>query len=677
MATIQQWREEFGTNVHRVFWRLLDYGFNLDNAASIDPVNVDESLLPQVIVRGAAEQILAEISHKSTSKSPHRLFREYLACNTPLADALRANNEFCEKVGEYIKNPASRDLLVLSILLHAPQQANAFASHVRALLESALEEKRVVTMTEIAAVCMEYYDWKPTDGDDEPGDDRTDDMMNEKIQIESFAQLEKQLREHIVGQDAAISAFVDGLFEGDLLRGTKAGPQSTFLFVGPPGVGKTFLATTAAKALGLPCRLFQMNEYAHESSFHGLIGFERTWKDAQPGQLTSFVKQNKNAILIFDEVEKAHLNTVRQFLSILEGGFLTDLYDEKDIDFTQTICIFTTNAGRDFFEDNRTRKLSSMPEKTLIDAIKNDRNAKGSPTMPSELLSRLAKGNIIGFDHMDPIKLRPIIRRGIEEGLQVYKERVDLTVEVDDETKTTLANLLMFHLGSELDARVASSRSKAFVIDLIYHIIESESHALLADNLIDRASRKHRSGDAWSEEWEDDVPQIDWHDKTARIVIDKSDSLAKRFLMPTSKQRFVVIALNDVQDRLKKAAQKEGHYELLEWWDRDDAVKRENIAALLEQRNVDAILIDPLFGSDQTKGRDYEGAINKGTIANDLLAWLFTRNDVPPVYIITASANSILNFNIADRDDYRRLGVRDIRRATFEDVNQIALELAL
>lgn len=234
MATIQQWREEFGTNVHRVFWRLLDYGFNLDNAASIDPVNVDESLLPQVIVRGVAEQILAEISHKSTSKSPHRLFREYLACNTPLADALRANNEFCEKVGEYIKNPASRDLLVLSILLHAPQQANAFASHVRALLESALEEKRVVTMTEIAAVCMEYYDWKPTDGDDEPGDDRTDDMMNEKIQIESFAQLEKQLREHVVGQDAAISAFVDGLFEGDLLRGTKAGPsQRSFLLALP------------------------------------------------------------------------------------------------------------------------------------------------------------------------------------------------------------------------------------------------------------------------------------------------------------------------------------------------------------------------------------------------------------------------------------------------------------
>ena len=213
-------------DVQGEFWKLLDYGFKLDDAATIDHVDVDQCLLPQIIVRGAARLIGAWMNKRPTNKTPYNYFCDYLKHTNALVDALVNNSEFCEKVADHFRGASSRDDLDFSAFELTAYEGNVFAYRVRDLLEWAVKNGCVATVRGIAALCMEYYDWDPANDDGK--------LEYDRIQIEYFASLEKQLRRHIVGQDAAIGAFVDGLFEGELLTSTKAGPgQRSFLFALP------------------------------------------------------------------------------------------------------------------------------------------------------------------------------------------------------------------------------------------------------------------------------------------------------------------------------------------------------------------------------------------------------------------------------------------------------------
>ncbi|MDR0222116.1 MAG: AAA family ATPase [Oscillospiraceae bacterium] len=100
-----------------------------------------------------------------------------------------------------------------------------------------------------------------------------------------------------------------------------------------------------AEELSMPFKRFDMSAYSDSYAHLGLIGFEKTWKSSVPGELTIFVKENPYCILLFDEIEKAHLNTINLFLQILDAGRLTDKYTEETVSFRNTVIVFTTNAG--------------------------------------------------------------------------------------------------------------------------------------------------------------------------------------------------------------------------------------------------------------------------------------------------------------------------------------------
>lgn len=88
---------------------------------------------------------------------------------------------------------------------------------------------------------------------------------------QSFTNLQKDILKKVISQDNAVRKFVKGLYDGTIRdMNNLNGPESCFLFVGPPGVGKTYLAQTAADLSGRPHKVFYMSEYAHESSFNGL-----------------------------------------------------------------------------------------------------------------------------------------------------------------------------------------------------------------------------------------------------------------------------------------------------------------------------------------------------------------------------------------------------------------------
>ncbi|MGN0140960.1 MAG: viroplasmin family protein [Roseburia sp.] len=271
------------------------------------------------------------------------------------------------------------------------------------------------------------------------------------------------LTEKIVGQDFAIQKFVQGYVNAKLARGSrKDKPAASYLFAGPPGVGKTYLARLAAETLGIPFKIYDMSEYAGNNATEGLVGFEKTWKGAIPGTLTTFVADNPTSIILLDEIEKAHIAVKMLFLQILEGARLYDKYYERYVSFENVIVIFTTNCGKSLYQDNEDTNLSTLVESEVLDAMRDDED------FPNELCSRFASGSIIMFNHLQRYYLCDIVRNKMDEVAKEITENYHVRMKYDKQ----LPELFLFQIGSDVDARVASSRGAEILKDCMVSYVK-------------------------------------------------------------------------------------------------------------------------------------------------------------------------------------------------------------
>ena len=162
---------------------------------------------------------------------------------------------------------------------------------------------------------------------------------------ESLRSLGEDLKRVVFGQDDAINALVGAIKQARSGLGNPDRPISSFLFSGPTGVGKTELTRQLAMTMGIEFVRFDMSEYMERHTVSRLIGAPPGYVGFdQGGLLTEAITKNPHAVLLLDEVEKAHPDVFNLLLQVMDYGTLTDNNGRK-ADFRNVIIVMTTNAG--------------------------------------------------------------------------------------------------------------------------------------------------------------------------------------------------------------------------------------------------------------------------------------------------------------------------------------------
>ena len=162
---------------------------------------------------------------------------------------------------------------------------------------------------------------------------------------QKLARLERELKGRVFGQDEAVDQLTNAIKLAKAGLNEENKPVSSLLFVGPTGVGKTELAKSAAKVLGIRLVRFDMSEYAEKHTVAKLIGSPAGYVGYEEGGLlTEAIRKNPHCVLLLDEIEKAHPDIYNILLQIMDYATLTDNQGRK-ADFRNVILIMTSNAG--------------------------------------------------------------------------------------------------------------------------------------------------------------------------------------------------------------------------------------------------------------------------------------------------------------------------------------------
>lgn len=241
--------------------------------------------------------------------------------------------------------------------------------------------------------------------------------------------LADDLKTVVYGQDKAIDVLSDAITLNRAGLGRDHKPIGAFLFAGPTGVGKTEITLQLAKILGVELLRFDMSEYKESHSISRLIGSPPGYVGfEQGGLLTDQIIKHPYAVLLLDEIEKAHPDIYNLLLQIMDNGTLTDNNGRK-ADFRNIILVMTTNAG---VQETVKASIGFSQQDKRLDAM-SEINRVFSP----EFRNRL--DNIIWFEHLTPAIMRQIVDKFIAElQTQLRDKNVELTITSD--AKTWLAN---------------------------------------------------------------------------------------------------------------------------------------------------------------------------------------------------------------------------------------------
>ncbi|MCL2720981.1 MAG: AAA family ATPase [Treponema sp.] len=284
--------------------------------------------------------------------------------------------------------------------------------------------------------------------------------------------LESLLKEKIFSQDQAINVIVKAVKRSRAGFRAEDKPVANFLFAGPTGVGKTELARQLAEILSIPMIRYDMSEYQEKITVSRLIGSSPGYIGYdEGGQLIDAVRKQPHAVLLLDEIEKAHSDIFNLLLQVMDNATLTDNHGRK-ADFRNIILIMTSNAGA----GEIGKGLIGFGDRVQDDSVVDSAVEK---TFTPEFRNRLDE--VVHFVHLS----RDIIVSIVKKELDVFSQQLaqkNVTITVTERCVDKLAEEgYSREFGARNVSRLIEDKIKSFFVDEVLFGRLSEGGSAVVD----------------------------------------------------------------------------------------------------------------------------------------------------------------------------------------------------
>ena len=245
---------------------------------------------------------------------------------------------------------------------------------------------------------------------------------------DKLVHLEDTLHEHVIGQDEAVKAVADAVIRARAGIKDPNRPIGSFIFLGPTGVGKTELAKTLAEVLFDDVKnmiRIDMSEYMEKHTVSRLIGAPPGYVGYdEGGQLTEAVRRHPYAVILFDEIEKAHPDVFNALLQVLDDGRLTD-GQGRSVDFKNTLIIMTSNIG--------SQKIMEAGDNLSKEEVRQMLLTRFRP----EFLNRVDE--IVTFKGLQPEQIKAIVKLILKELSDRVEKQLEIKLTCTEEAVAYLA----------------------------------------------------------------------------------------------------------------------------------------------------------------------------------------------------------------------------------------------
>jgi ATP-dependent Clp protease ATP-binding subunit ClpC len=263
----------------------------------------------------------------------------------------------------------------------------------------------------------------------------------EQAETAKLLRMEEELRGKVIGQEEAVVAISKALRRSRADLKDPRRPIGSFIFLGPTGVGKTFLAQSLAEFMfGDRDSLIQidMSEYMEKFTSSRLIGSPPGYVGHEEGgQLSEAVRRKPYSVVLFDEIEKAHPDVMHLLLQILEEGKLTDSLGRK-IDFRNTIIILTSNIGAELIKKQSVMGFGgNQRDEAKYDVMRDKILEEAKKVLKPEFINRL--DDLIVFHPLAKKELYKIVDLEISKVVERIKTK-EILIELDELAKDFLAD---------------------------------------------------------------------------------------------------------------------------------------------------------------------------------------------------------------------------------------------